>query len=72
MINISFPPYDASPVASNKVLKAHPELKGILQKLVGKISTEKMQELNYESDGKMKEPLVVAKKFLEENNYFEE
>ena len=67
-----FPPYDASPVASNKVLKAHPELKGILQKLVGKISTEKMQELNYESDGKMKEPLVVAKKFLEENNYFEE
>lgn len=31
-----------------------------------------MQELNYESDGKMKEPLVVAKKFLEENNYFEE
>lgn len=66
-----FPPYDASPVVRNDVLKQHPELKDILQKLVGKINTEKMQELNYESDGKMKEPSVVAKQFLEENNYFE-
>ncbi|WP_373454628.1 osmoprotectant ABC transporter substrate-binding protein [Heyndrickxia sporothermodurans] len=66
-----FPPYDASPVARNDVLKKHPELKEILQKLVGKISTKKMQQLNYESDGKMKEPSTVAKKFLEENNYFE-
>jgi len=66
-----FPPYDASPVARNDVLKQHPKLKTILQKLVGKISTEKMQELNYESDGKMKEPSVVAKEFLEKNHYFE-
>lgn len=66
-----FPPYDASPVARNDVLKQHPELKKVLQKLVGKISTEKMQELNYESDGKMKEPSTVAKEFLEKNHYFE-
>lgn len=66
-----FPPYDASPVARTDVLKEHPELKDVLQKLVGKISTEKMQELNYEGDGKMKEPLTVAKEFLEANNYFE-
>ncbi|MBS4212889.1 osmoprotectant ABC transporter substrate-binding protein [Neobacillus rhizophilus] len=66
-----FPPYDTSPVARNDVLKAHPELKEILQKLAGKISTEKMQELNYEADGKMKEPAVIAKEFLEEHKYFE-
>ncbi|WP_066316019.1 osmoprotectant ABC transporter substrate-binding protein [Bacillus sp. FJAT-29814] len=66
-----FPPYDTSPVARNDALKAHPELKGILEKLSGQISTEKMQELNYEADGKMKEPAIVAKEFLEEHNYFE-
>ncbi|MBS4192421.1 osmoprotectant ABC transporter substrate-binding protein [Bacillus sp. FJAT-49705] len=66
-----FPPYDTSLVARNDVLKAHPELKDILQKLSGKINTEKMQELNYEADGKMKEPSIIAKEFLEEYHYFE-
>lgn len=66
-----FPPYDTSPVARNDALKAHPELTSILEKLSGQISTEKMQELNYEADGKMKEPAIVAKEFLEEHDYFE-
>ncbi len=66
-----FPPYDTSAVARNDVLKEHPELREILQKLTGKIDTEKMQEMNYEGDGKMKEPSIIAKKFLEENDYFE-
>ncbi|MCQ6264067.1 osmoprotectant ABC transporter substrate-binding protein [Fictibacillus sp. WQ 8-8] len=66
-----FPPYDASPVARNEVLQKHPEIKKILQKLQGKIDTEKMQELNYEGDGKMKEPATVAKEFLQEHHYFE-
>ncbi|WP_462410618.1 osmoprotectant ABC transporter substrate-binding protein [Neobacillus sp. Marseille-QA0830] len=66
-----FPPYDTSPVARNDVLKAHPEIKKILQKLSGKISTDKMQELNYEADGQLKEPSVIAKEFLEEHDYFE-
>lgn len=66
-----FPPYDASPVASNEILEEHPELKDILEDLAGKIDTETMQELNYEADGKMKEPSIVAKEFLEEKNYFE-
>jgi osmoprotectant transport system substrate-binding protein len=67
-----FPPYDTSLVARNEVLRKHPELRDILQKLAGKIDTEKMQEMNYEADGKMKEPSVIAKEFLEENNYFED
>lgn len=66
-----FPPYDTSLVARNDVLEKYPELRDILQKLSGKISTEKMQELNYEADGLMKEPVNIAKAFLEENNYFE-
>lgn len=66
-----FPPYDTSLVANNKVLREHPELQNILQKLSGKISTEKMQEMNYDADGKMKEAAVIAKEFLEENHYFE-
>lgn len=66
-----FPPYDTSLVARNDVLEQHPELEDILQKLSGKISTEKMQELNYEADGKMKEPSIIAKEFLEEHDYFE-
>ncbi|MBE1555995.1 osmoprotectant ABC transporter substrate-binding protein [Sporosarcina limicola] len=66
-----FPPYDASPVIRNDVLEKHPELNAILQKLVGKFSTKNMQVLNYEADGKMKEPSLVAKEFLEENHYFD-
>ncbi|MBM4763566.1 osmoprotectant ABC transporter substrate-binding protein [Bacillus sp. B15-48] len=67
-----FPPYDTSLVARNDVLEQYDGLTEILQKLSGKIPTEKMQELNYEADGKMREPSIVAKEFLEENNYFEE
>ncbi|PAQ14933.1 osmoprotectant ABC transporter substrate-binding protein [Bacillaceae bacterium SAOS 7] len=67
-----FPPYDASPVASNKVLKQHPELKTSIEKLMGQISTEQMQQMNYEADAKLKEPSVVAKEFLEEHHYFKE
>ncbi|MBS4212915.1 osmoprotectant ABC transporter substrate-binding protein [Neobacillus rhizophilus] len=67
-----FPPYDTSVVARNDALTAHPELKGILQKLSGKVNTEKMQELNYEADGKMKEPSIIAKQLLEEHDYFED
>ncbi|MFJ5622534.1 osmoprotectant ABC transporter substrate-binding protein [Peribacillus loiseleuriae] len=66
-----FPPYDTSVVASNDVLDKHPGLRDILQKLAGTIDTEKMQELNYAADGEMKEPLIIAKEFLEEQNYFE-
>ncbi|MGE8079631.1 osmoprotectant ABC transporter substrate-binding protein [Peribacillus loiseleuriae] len=66
-----FPPYDTSVVASNDVLDKHPGLRDILQKLAGTIDTEKMQELNYAADGEMKEPLIIAKEFLEEHNYFE-
>ncbi|MCY8994433.1 osmoprotectant ABC transporter substrate-binding lipoprotein OpuCC [Bacillus inaquosorum] len=66
-----FPPYDCSPVIPEKVLKEHPELEDVINKLIGQIDTETMQELNYEVDGKLKEPSVVAKEFLEKHHYFD-
>ncbi|MDW8571406.1 osmoprotectant ABC transporter substrate-binding protein [Staphylococcus shinii] len=67
-----FPPYDASAVAPNKLLKQHPEIKKSISKLDGKISTEQMQKLNYEADGKGKEPAVVAEAFLKKHHYFDD
>lgn len=67
-----FPPYDASPVATNKVLQQHPEIDDILQKLVGKFDNETIIELNYRADIEKKEPSTVAREYLEEHNYFED
>lgn len=67
-----FPPYEGSSVARNDILKKHPELEDILQKLAGTIDTDQMTEMNYEADVKLKEPSVVAKEFLKKHNYFED
>lgn len=66
-----FPPYDASAVATNKLLNKHPELRPIIKKLHSKVSTKDMQILNYQADGEGQEPAVVAEKFLKKHNYFE-
>lgn len=67
-----FPAYDASPVAQKELIDKHPELNDIILKLCGKIDSKTMQELNRMGDEDLIEPQVIAKKFLEENNYFEE
>lgn len=67
-----FPPYDASTLAVNELLEAKPKVKAAIEKLIGKISTEQMQKLNYEADNNLVEPAIVAEKFLEEYNYFED
>lgn len=66
-----FPPYDACVVASNDLLKKHPEVKEALDRLSNTITTKKMQELNYQADNDLMEPSTVAEKFLKENHYFE-
>lgn len=66
-----FPPYDASIVATDDILKDNPELKDILGKLSGKITTETMQKLNFQADNNLMEPETVAKNFLKEHHYFE-
>ena len=66
-----FPPYDAAPVVDDKLIKDTPEVADALNKLADTISTEKMQQLNYQVDNDLLEPTVVAERFLQENNYFE-
>ncbi|WP_251421073.1 osmoprotectant ABC transporter substrate-binding protein [Lactococcus muris] len=67
-----FPPYTCSPVVDKELYEKYPQLSSVLRKLEGKISTETMQELNYQSDGELIEPEIVAQRFLEKHNYFEE
>ena len=67
-----FPPYDASPVATEDILELYPELETILLKLEGVLSDDKMQQMNYEVDNNLIEPQKAAYDFLEEHNYFED
>ena len=67
-----FPPYDGSPLANEQLIKNNPEIDKALKKLEGKISTEEMQKLNYEADGKGKEPAVIAEEYLKKHHYFDE
>lgn len=59
-----FPPYYAAPIIQDSTLKAHPELKGILNKLANKIDDSQMQKLNEEVDSQKMTPAQVAKKWL--------
>lgn len=59
-----FPNYEAGIVIRQEILKKYPEIETLLNKLQGKISTEKMQELNYEVEIEKKSPADVAKNFL--------
>ncbi|HGA2233862.1 TPA: osmoprotectant ABC transporter substrate-binding protein [Streptococcus agalactiae] len=65
-----FPPYEASMVVNNSIIKKDPKLKKLLHRLDGKINLKTMQNLNYMVDDKLLEPSVVAKQFLEKNHYF--
>ncbi|MFJ7725794.1 glycine betaine ABC transporter substrate-binding protein [Neobacillus sp. NPDC097160] len=60
-----FPPYYAVPIIKEETLKEHPELKKAINTLSGKLSDEKMRELNYKVDSLKQSPAKVAKEFLE-------
>jgi osmoprotectant transport system permease protein len=59
-----FPPYYAVPMIKEKTLKEHPELKKVINSLSGKLTDEKMRELNYKVDSLKQSPAKVAKEFL--------
>ena len=59
-----FPNYEAGIVIRQEILVKYPELEPLLSKLQKKISTEKMQQLNYEVEIEKKSPAEVAKNFL--------
>ena len=66
-----FPPYNGSAVITMDLLQAHPEVIDVFLKLEGVVDTSTMQELNRISDEDKVEARVIARDFLEENNYFE-
>lgn len=59
-----FPPYYAAPIVREDTLKAHPEVKSILNELGGEIDDETMKQLNYQVDVQHKSADDVAKQFL--------
>ena len=59
-----FPPYQGAPLMKEELLKKHPELEAILNKLAGKITESQMSQMNFQVgvEGKLAEE--VAREFL--------
>ena len=62
-----FPPYQGAPICLNSTLETYPELKDVLNLLVGKITDEIAQDLNYQVDVEQRPVEEVAKDFLTKN-----
>ena len=59
-----FPPYHVAPVVREDVLKAHPEIATVLNKLAPKLTDSVMRQLNGEVGEQQRTPADVAKEFL--------
>ncbi len=62
-----FPPYQIAPVVRQPALDANPKIAEVLNKLAPLMTDATMQRLNFEVDGKKREPADVAKEFLMQN-----
>ncbi|MBP2000125.1 osmoprotectant transport system permease protein [Paenibacillus shirakamiensis] len=61
-----FPPYQGAPLLKQVTLDEHPELKGVLNKLGGKVTDDEMRKMNYEVAVQGKSAKQVAEEFLRE------
>jgi osmoprotectant transport system substrate-binding protein len=59
-----FPPYQVAPVVRQAALDQNPQIRDALNALSPKLTDDVMRRLNYEVDGKHREPAEVAKEFL--------
>jgi glycine betaine/choline ABC-type transport system substrate-binding protein len=59
-----FPPYEAALVVRGAALTANSGLREALAELSGKLSTGRMQKLNYQVDGEHRPVRDVAAEFL--------
>ncbi len=59
-----FPPYQGAPLMKEALLKKHPELEGILNKLASKITESQMSQMNYQVGVEGKPAAQVAREFL--------
>lgn len=62
-----FPPYQIAPVVRQQALDANPRIAQVLNQLAPLLTDATMQRLNFEVDGKKREPAEVAKEFLQQN-----
>jgi len=59
-----FPPYFAAPLVRKETLLRHPKLRGVLNRLSGKLTDAQMRQLNFQVDDKGKSPREAAQDFL--------
>jgi osmoprotectant transport system permease protein len=59
-----FPPYEAVVLARRDALERLPQMRDVLQKLAGAVSTEEMRRLNYEVDADKRAPADVVREWL--------
>ena len=62
-----FPVYNPAPTINNEILEAYPELEEIINQLPPLLDEETLPQLNQEVDIEEREPVDVAREFLEEN-----
>jgi osmoprotectant transport system permease protein len=60
-----FPPYDAVPVARAATLLRYPQVRMALEGLGGRISADKMREMNHAAEALHENPADIARRFLE-------
>jgi glycine betaine/choline ABC-type transport system substrate-binding protein len=58
-----FPAYDAAPVVSRRLAERAPQLRNALLALGGKVTQDEMRRLNYEVDGRRRDPATVVREF---------
>lgn len=59
-----FPPYQGAPLMRAKFAERNPQIVKALNKLAGKITTEEMQQMNYQVNVKHEKPAKVAHDYL--------
>ncbi len=64
-----FPRYDPAPVVRQQVLARFPEIRETLEELSGHLDEATMRKLNYEVDGKGRNPKDVARDFLSKQKF---
>jgi len=63
-----FPPYQAVTILRGGALRDHPDLRGALDVLGGKISDAEMRQMNYAVDAEQRDPAGVAREFRRARN----
>ncbi|WP_390409998.1 ABC transporter permease/substrate-binding protein [Lacticaseibacillus jixiensis] len=67
-----FPPYQGSPLMLTSFAKAHPQIVKSLNRIAGKISTQDMQQMNYQVTVQHHKAATIAKQYLQSHHLLKE